>query len=654
MEGSLSPGTVFAGYRIEGMVGRGGMGVVYRATQLALDRPVALKLVAPEFAKDGEFRERFKRESRLAASIDHPNVITIHEAGEADGQLYISMRYVEGIDLGGLVAREGSLEPARAARVVAQVGAALDAAHARGLVHRDIKPANVLVERRDREERAYLTDFGLTKRSDTHSELTRTGQWMGTLDYAAPEQIAGGAVDARADVYALGCVLYTALAGSAPFGGREDVAKIYAHVNEEPAPVTERRPEVPGELDDVLRRALAKSPDDRFASAGDLGRAALAAAEGLSPALAERSVATGLAAPTAGAERPTEPLPGAPPTMPAATTPMTERVPAAARRLAPLGAAVALVAVAVVVAAVVLLGGDGDSALEAESFDTSSIAVGASPAGLAVGEDGVWVGVDEEDAVKRIDPDSGDVVDSIDVSEGADGSLAIGEGFVWVRSDGDTVTKIDPGSRQVVGNPIEVPIDSDGELAIGEGSVWSANPSADSIARIDPDTGRVREFEATGLGPEIAVSDGSVWVTGEERPSVKRIDPESGEVEDTFDLGGADTVIFNGSLAAGEGGVWVTNPDEETLFRIDPDSGELDGRPTRLPDGFDGDVTVGGGAVWVRSSSDGAVLRVDPETRRRVGRPISAGPSSSGRVVVGYQSAWVSQGDSDTVTRLEY
>jgi Protein kinase domain len=328
----------------------------------------------------------------------------------------------------------------------------------------------VLVERRDGEERAYLTDFGLTKRSDARSQLTRTGQWVGTLDYAAPEQIAGTAVDARADIYALGCVLYKALAGSAPFGAREDVAKLYAHVNEEPSPVTEWRPELPGELDEVIRRALAKNPEDRFASAGDLGRAAKAAAEGLAPALAERSVATGRAAPTVPSDRPTEPLSATPATVPAEATPATARIASPTMRWVPLAGAGALLAVAVVVAVAVLGGGGDDNALEAESFDTSSIAVGASPAGLAVGEGGVWVGVDEEDAVKRIDPDSGEVAESIEVSAGADGSLAVGEGFVWVRSDSDTVTKIDPGSGQVVGNPIEVPIDSDGELAIGEGS----------------------------------------------------------------------------------------------------------------------------------------------------------------------------------------
>jgi streptogramin lyase len=652
MEGTLSPGTVFAGYRIEGMIGRGGMGVVYRATQLALDRPVALKLVAPELAEDGEFRERFKRESRLAASIDHPNVITIHEAGEADGQLYITMRFVEGTDLGALVAREGSLEPGRAARVVAQVAAALDAAHARGLVHRDIKPANVLIERRDGEERAYLTDFGLTKRSDAISELTRTGQWVGTIDYASPEQVAGRSVDARADVYALGCVLYKALAGSAPFGGREDVAKLYAHVNEEPTPVTERRPDIPGELDEVLRRALAKRPEDRFASAGDLGRAAQAAAEGRTPALVERSVATGRAAPTVRSEPSTAPLPASTPTLPSERTAATARVASPARRWLLLGVAAVLLAI-VVVGALAVLGGDDDNALEATSLETSQIAVGTSPAGLAVGEDGVWVAVDEEDAVKRIDPDSGEVADTIEVSEGADGSLAVGEGFVWVRSDSDTVTKIDPGSRQVVGNPIEVPIDSDSELAVGEGSIWTANAGAESVAKIDPDTGRVREFRAPGVGSEIVVADGWVWVTGEETASVRRLDPDSGVVEETADLG-IETIIFSGSLAAGEGGVWVTNPDEDTLYRIDPGSAELDERPIQLPEGFDGDVTVGGGAVWVRSSSDGSVIRVDPDTRKVVGRPIAAGSSSSGRVAVGYGSAWVSQGDGDTVTRLEY
>src|SRR5918996_1799318 len=188
MEGGLAPGTVFAGYRIEGMIGRGGMGVVYRATQLALDRRVALKLVAPELAQDGEFRERFKRESRMAASIDHPNVIPVYEAGEAEGALYISMRYVDGVDLHYLIERNGRVEYARAVHLIEQVAYALDAAHERGLVHRDIKPANILVSRNAQHEHVYLTDFGLTRDLAAGDALTKSGIFVGTIDYAAPEQ----------------------------------------------------------------------------------------------------------------------------------------------------------------------------------------------------------------------------------------------------------------------------------------------------------------------------------------------------------------------------------------------------------------------------------------------------------------------------------
>src|SRR5436190_14504635 len=190
------------------------MGVVYRAIQIGLDRNVALKVITPQYASDEEFRERFKRESRLAASIEHPNVIPIYEAGESDGVLFLSMRYVDGTDLKSVLEREGTLEPRRAARIVAQVAEALDAAHAAGLVHRDIKPANILMASGDH---VYLTDFGLTKRASSESALTKTGQMVGTVDYVAPEQVEGGRVDARTDVYSLGCVLYHLLTGRVPY-----------------------------------------------------------------------------------------------------------------------------------------------------------------------------------------------------------------------------------------------------------------------------------------------------------------------------------------------------------------------------------------------------------------------------------------------------
>src|SRR5438874_3589290 len=228
----LEPGTVFAGHRIEGVAGRGGMGVVYRATQIALDRTVALKLITPALAGDPEFRARFVRESRAAASIEHPNVIPIFHAGDEQDLLYVSMRFVDGEDMRALLRREGPLEPRRAARIVAQVGAALDAAHERGLVHRDVKPANVLLTH---DEHAYLTDFGLIKRvGEGVTQISRPGGWVGTLGYVAPEQIRGERVDARADVYALGAVLYHSLSGRAPFAADTDEATLWSTLHDDP------------------------------------------------------------------------------------------------------------------------------------------------------------------------------------------------------------------------------------------------------------------------------------------------------------------------------------------------------------------------------------------------------------------------------------
>jgi Protein kinase domain len=283
----LSVGDVIGGYRLDEQVGRGGMGVVFRATHIALERQGAVKLIAPELAANEEFRRRFQRESRVAASIDHPNVIPIFDAGEEGGQLYVAMRYVEGTDLGALISSRDGLPPDEAVDVIGQVAAALDAAHARGLVHRDVKPGNVLLEERGSSRHAYLTDFGLVKAiGAVTGVVTRTGQWLGTPDYAAPEQIHGGDVDARTDVYALGCLLFHAIAGKPPFGGDTEVAKIFAHVSQPPPSVSAARPGVPTELDDVVRTALAKAPAARHASAGELAAAARRAVGAPTPAVA--------------------------------------------------------------------------------------------------------------------------------------------------------------------------------------------------------------------------------------------------------------------------------------------------------------------------------------------------------------------------------
>ena len=287
----LAPGTVFAGHRIDSLAGRGGMGVVYRATHLALNRSVALKVIAPHLADDPDFRARFEHESHIAASIDHRHVIPIYHAGEEDGRLFITMRYVEGTDLRELIHATGALAPQRAGAIVAQVADALDAAHARGLVHRDVKPANVLI---DSHDECFLTDFGLTKLAGDDGGPTKTGQWVGTIDYVPPEQIQGQPLDARADVYALGCVLYHSLVGRIPFPRDSDVAKMFAHVNDPPPPLPAG---LPPALNEVIARAMAKMPSERYPSAGDLGRAALAAVAGNEPVVAERSVAVGAAAP---------------------------------------------------------------------------------------------------------------------------------------------------------------------------------------------------------------------------------------------------------------------------------------------------------------------------------------------------------------------
>jgi serine/threonine protein kinase len=314
MAAAIKIGTIFAGYRIEGVLGRGGMGVVYLAEQPELGRRVAIKVIAPALASDPDYLERFSRESRLAAAIEHPNAIPIYEAGVVDDEMpYLVMRYVEGEDLSSLLRREGKLDPRRAAAIVDQIAGALDEAHARGLVHRDVKPANVIVESRRGTEHAYLTDFGLTREMDASSGVTATGRWVGTIDYASPEQIKGGPVDARCDVYALGCVLFTTLTGRLPFERQEDVAKLYAHVSEPPPKASTVVPDISEDVDRVISRAMAKDPDSRFPSAGDMGRAALSAATGATVAEPERTVATGEAAPA------TEPAP--PPVSPAPTRP---------------------------------------------------------------------------------------------------------------------------------------------------------------------------------------------------------------------------------------------------------------------------------------------------------------------------------------------
>jgi serine/threonine protein kinase len=265
-------GTELGGYRILEQVGRGGTSVVYRAEHVRLGRLAALKLLSPGIG-EADFSDRFLRESRLAASLDHPSIVPVYDAGEEDGLLYIAMAFVDGTDLKTLIGEEGRLPLRRALGIVGQVASALDVAHARGLVHRDVKPANILV---GPEDRAFLSDFGAVKELAS-AGMTRTGTFVGTLEYCAPEQVEGGEVDARTDVYALGCVLYEAVTGKPPFHRPSEVAVLNAHLHAPPPQVSKEAPDVPAALDAVISRALAKSPLDRYATPGDFVSAAKSA-----------------------------------------------------------------------------------------------------------------------------------------------------------------------------------------------------------------------------------------------------------------------------------------------------------------------------------------------------------------------------------------
>ena len=268
----LEAGSLFAGYRIEGVFERGGMGVVYRAVDPDLDREIALKIIAPEHTQNATAVARFKAECRLAASIEHPNIVPIHRGGEADGRLYLAMRFVPGTNLRKIIDR-GPMDLPRIASIISQVGAALDAAHEAGLVHRDVKPANILVTGSPSKPQVYLTDFGLTKQLGSVAEgeaLTREGGWVGTPDYVAPEQIQGHKVDRRADVYSLGCVLFEMLTGHVAYEKDSDMAKLWAHVTDPPPLPRTIRADLPGALDDIVARATAKEPGHRYATAGAL------------------------------------------------------------------------------------------------------------------------------------------------------------------------------------------------------------------------------------------------------------------------------------------------------------------------------------------------------------------------------------------------
>jgi tRNA A-37 threonylcarbamoyl transferase component Bud32 len=514
------------------------MGVVFRARQLALDRPVALKAIAPHLAQDENFRVRFQRESRIAASIDHPNVIPVYEAGELEGALYLIMRWVEGTDLRTLIASAGRLAPDRAIELLAPVASALAVGHRRGLIHRDVKPANVLIADGGGDpDHVYLTDFGIARELDADTVATRTGVLVGTLDYTAPERIEGAQGDAASDIYAFGCMLYETLTGTVPFDRPTELAKMHAHLND-PAPSARGiAPAVPVLLDAVIARAMAKPPGERFADAGELATAMQRALEAARSG--EIEFATRLTRSQTETDETVLPsVEGRAPV--AAATGQTARLapaPAGAERSRRLLAVAAVAAVALAAVIVVLLAGGGGAAKHpggggaakhgggrpaaplgsASAFATGSARVQLSlplppprgrPAGLAVDGSELWVADPAHARIVGLIP--GRPPQTVAVGGRPDALATDPRGRVWVTNASTTrVTVFDHSA----GRPEQLPVGSEtGGIAISHHAVWVASRGLSSVTRIDLASLSHTTIALSARPTAIVAASGRIWV----------------------------------------------------------------------------------------------------------------------------------------------
>lgn len=640
-------GTELLGYRIEELAGRGGMGAVYRATDLRLRRQVALKVIAPELARDERFRRRFLAESEVATSLEHPHILPVYDAGEANGSLYIAMRYVEGSDLKRLLREEGPLTPARTMQLLGEVADALDTAHERGLIHRDMKPSNILISGHGETEHSYLADFGLTRRAGEGEAASGAPRMVGTVDYIAPEQIERDDVDGRADVYGLGCVLFECLTGQVPFSRDSDLAVLWAHMRVDPPRPTVLNPELPKPFDRVIERALAKDPDGRYPSSGELVRAARDAL-GLSEVRVVRQ-----------------------------RTPL----------LLAAGAVVAAIAAAAAFA--VSSGGGSTAALRGNTLvriDPATnrvsrvIDVGEKPAAVAVAGKTAWVYNLGDGTVSQIDTATNSVRRTTPISTVPvqfayhSGPLlaanSAGAWLVGIRRDGRGVlTRVDMEGRReeflLDSSPLAVAASDTAVWVLGsvapQGGCpyfwdWGRRPlpagRSDAVLRFSPSTGRVVArvlLQRCGISTGVTHDERSVWVFAMDFSELFRLDSRTSRVTGVAELGSGITTSSGGGgvPASGGGAVWVHAIDNGgRLVGVDPTTLRTTRRIPSVPGRF-GSIVYGRRSLWWNDAREGIVLRFDPDTGKIVSS-VRVAPESSGRrrfhssaIATGAGAVWV-------------
>jgi ABC-type oligopeptide transport system substrate-binding subunit len=603
MRSSVAIGTVVAGFRVESLIGEGAMGSVYLAEEASSGRGIALKVLGPELARDERFRQRFLRESQLAAGLHHPNIVATIGSGEDGGLLYLAMAYVEGSDLRELLKKDGRLEPERTLNLLGQVAEALDAAHAAGLVHRDVKPGNILLGRDGEAERAYICDFGLARHVTSVSSLTGDRGFVGTIDYVPPEQIEGEQLDARADLYSLACVLYECLAGARPFDRESELAVVFAHLNEPPPRLSDLRPELPEAFDAVFATGLAKSPDDRYSTCGELVEAARAALKGKAFVRRKRR--------------------------------RRRLLLTAAALFAAAGAAIGGVlasqatharARAKTTTQSVTLRTDALNLIDARTHRVVARVGSAKQAPFASGVGGIafssrsaWVAVGPKQSIVRVDLATRRVTAVIGLPW-APGGVATGGGSVWVPQDsGSDLIRIDARTGKISGR-FDVGTTSDanaGGIAYGDRSLWLAQGA--DVARVDPRTGRVvRRFHAPSR--LLVFADGAVWVATPGDGRVTKIDPVESRIAHKTKLHG-----WLSDLAVGGGSVWASILPDGVVFRLSEDDLGVQSVPAA---GADPErISFGAGHLWVANTAARSVSLLDQVSGAQQRLVAAAGPT---------------------------